>query len=261
MKTVKLLATFLKNSVLIDMEYRVHFVITGFMSIFWICFSLVTLTLFFHYRDYIGGWSYYEAMIVTGLFSFFGAFIEGVLEPNVTKLVEDIRLGNFDFILVKPVNVQIVGTLRVFSVKKFSGMVAGLGICFYAIYKMGYVPSLVDIALFTALFVSGFIILYNLWVMLITTAFWFIQIDSIMEFIFSIFETGRFPVNVYPAPLRIFLTFVVPIAFITTFPSAAILGKVTPKYAIGGIVIAIATTLCSKWLWKYALKQYSSSGS
>lgn len=261
MKTAKLLGAFLKNSLLIDMEYRTHFFVNTLMSFFWVCFSLISLSLFFHHRKQIGGWSYYEAMLVMGLFSFFGAFIEGVLEPNVAKLVEDIRFGNFDFILIKPVNIQITGTLRVFSIKKFPGMIAGLGVSAYALYRLNYIPSAKEMLSFVILFACAFVILYNLWVMLISTAFWFIQIDSIMEFIFSIFETGRFPISVYPAPLRIFLTFVVPIAFITTFPSGAILGKTGPGYILAGLLMAITTTILSTLLWKKALKQYSSASS
>ncbi|SFM48829.1 ABC transporter permease [Thermodesulforhabdus norvegica] len=261
MKTPRLLVAFLKNSLLVDMEYRTHFVVNSFMSLFWICFSLLSLSLFFHHRQEIGGWSYHEAMLVMGFFSFFGSFIEGILEPNVAKLVEDIRFGNFDFILVKPVNVQIIGTLRVFSIKKFPGLVAGLGVCIYALCSLKYTPSVEEVISFVILFICAFVILYNLWVMLVSTAFWFIQIDSIMEFIFSLFETGRFPVSVYPAPIRIFLTFIVPIAFITTFPSGAILGKIGYSHVVAGLFLALGTTFLSIRLWKYALRQYSSASS
>ncbi len=261
MKNFKLIILFIKNSLLIDLEYRVHFLVNFILSLFWIVFSILTLKLFFYHRNSIGGWNYYEAMLILGIFSFFSAFIEGVLEPNVSKLVEDIRFGNFDFVLLKPVNSQILGTLRSFSIKKFPSMLAGIGICVYALLRLHYMPSIGDFLLFLTFFMSASLILYGMWVTLITTAFWFVQIDSIMEFIFALFETGRFPITVYPLPLRIALTFIVPIAFITTFPSAAIIGKINGWYGIASIGIATLVFTISTKFWKYALTKYSSASS
>ncbi len=261
MKSFRLIVLFIKNSLLIDLEYRIHFIVNVLLGIFWITFSLLTLKLFFYHRSNIGGWNYYESMLVLGMFSFFSAFIEGVLEPNVSRLVEDIRFGHFDFVLLKPVNSQVLGTLRSFSIKKFPAMIAGLGICVYALVNLQYVPSIFDVCLFLIFFSSALIILYSLWVMLITTAFWFVQIDSIMEFISALFETGRFPVTVYPAPLRFLFTFIVPIAFITTFPSAAIIGRINIRYAVGALFVAGAFYLISTVFWKFALTKYSSASS
>ncbi len=261
MKNFKLIALFIKNSLLIDLEYRVHFIVNVFLGVFWITFSLLTLKLFFYHRSNIGGWNYYESMLVLGMFSFFSAFIEGILEPNVSKLVEDIRFGHFDFVLLKPVNSQVFGTLRSFSIKKFPAMFAGLAVCVYALVHLQYLPSVGDICLFLVFFSSALVILYSLWVMLITTAFWFVQVDSIMEFVFAIFETGRFPVTVYPAPLRFLFTFIIPIAFITTFPSAAIIGKINVYYAAMAILVAGMVYFVSTMFWKYALTKYSSASS
>ncbi|MBW1975780.1 MAG: ABC-2 family transporter protein [Deltaproteobacteria bacterium] len=261
MKDIKLVGLFMKNAVLIDMEYRAHFLVNTLLSIFWLCFSILTLKLFFYHRTSLGGWAYEESLLVLGLFSFFGSFIEGVLEPNVAKLVEDIRFGNFDFILLKPVNVQLIGTLRSFSMKKLPAMFGSVIICVYALYQLHYMPSIPDIALFLMFFTSGFLILYGLWVALIATAFWFIQIDSIMEFVFAVFETGRFPITVYPTPLRLVLTYIVPIAFITTFPAAAIIGKVTFHHACMALGLAGIILFVGSCFWKYALTRYSSASS
>jgi ABC-2 type transport system permease protein len=58
-----------------------------------------------------------------------------------------------------------------------------------------------------------------------------------------------------------FLTFIVPVAFITTFPAAALIHKLEPVYALYGIGFALALLLLSAWFWKFALRFYASASS
>ena len=60
--------------------------------------------------------------------------------------------------------------------------------------------------------------------MLTTTAFWLVKVDNISELFYAFFSAGRFPVSAFPVWVRFVLTFIVPIAFITTVPAAAAVG-------------------------------------
>jgi ABC-2 type transport system permease protein len=95
----------------------------------------------------------------------------------------------------------------------------------------------------------------------VTSAFWFIRIDNITELFTAIYETGRFPVSVYPAWLRGVLTFVVPIAFITTFPAAAILGKARFVLLAAAVFLALVLFAVCVGFWRFAVRHYSSASS
>ena len=108
---------------------------------------------------------------------------------------------------------------------------------------------------------SAAVIVYSIWVMMVTTAFWFVRVDNITELFTAIYETGRFPVNAYPGWMRGVLTFVIPIAFITTFPAAALLGQARTYLLLASFLIAALLLIGSVLFWRLALQHYSSASS
>ena len=69
------------------------------------------------------------------------------------------------------------------------------------------------------------------------------------------------PITVYRGPVRVVLTFVVPIAFMTTFPAAALINKLEWVYALIGVALALTLFALSAFFWRFALRSYSSASS
>jgi ABC-2 type transport system permease protein len=107
---------------------------------------------------------------------------------------------------------------------------------------------------------AGLVIFYSLLMILITLSFWFVEVSNIMELIYTFFEAGRFPVTAFPTWVRIVLTFIVPIAFITTVPAQAVLGWLQPAGVVTGLTIAAVLFAVSRAFWRYALRHYTSAG-
>ena len=77
----------------------------------------------------------------------------------------------------------------------------------------------------------------------------------------SVLVAGRFPVSAFPAGLRAFFTFIVPVAFLTTVPAEAILGRASGPWLLAGGAVAIAAVVVSRWFWRFALRFYTSASS
>jgi ABC-2 type transport system permease protein len=261
MRYLRLLSIFYRNSLYAEMEYRANFVANLLMSAFWLAFAILGLQVFFYHRDQIGSWGYFEALLVVGFFSLFNGLIEALLQPNMSRIIEQIRMGTFDFVLTKPVNSQFMASLRHLSIWKLADVAMGLGICGYAMARLSVLPSIVDLIAAAGFVLCGTIILYSIWLMMVTSAFWFVRIDNISELFSAIYETGRFPVSVYPSWMRGVLTFVVPIAFITTFPAAAILGRAAPLLLAVAFVLAAGLFCGGVVFWRFAVRRYSSASS
>jgi ABC-2 type transport system permease protein len=60
---------------------------------------------------------------------------------------------------------------------------------------------------------------------------------------------------------RIFFTFVVPVAFLTTVPAEAMLGKADLIWMLGAGLLAITLLAFSHFFWQFALKFYTSASS
>jgi ABC-2 type transport system permease protein len=86
-------------------------------------------------------------------------------------------------------------------------------------------------------------------------------VENFGELFYAFYETGRFPVTIYGRWLRFVLTYIVPVAFLTTFPAATLLGKLSIGFVVASVVMAIALFYSSSRFWNYAIRFYSSASS
>lgn len=261
MRYLRLLSIFYRYSIVKELEYRVNFIANVFMSLFWLVWAIVSISVFFLHRDKMGDWTYLEVLMVVGLFTFFSGVMESLLRPNVGGIIEQIRDGTFDFVLTKPVNAQFIASLRNVVVWRFVDILIGLGLIVYSLKQLGVTPSPERIFTFLAMLTSALFIVYSLWLVMSSFAFWFVKIDNITELFNAFYETGRYPVTIYRGLVRAILTFIVPIAFVTTFPASALLGRLDPATAYTGVIFAIALLVASNRFWNFAIRHYSSASS
>jgi ABC-2 type transport system permease protein len=88
-------------------------------------------------------------------------------------------------------------------------------------------------------------------------AIWSIGSEGLDDLIQGMVEAGRFPVDLYRGVVRGLLTFIIPVAMLTTFPAEALLGRGT--VGLAGIAAAVAGALLwmTSRLWTWSLRRYS----
>ena len=105
------------------------------------------------------------------------------------------------------------------------------------------------------------LILYSLWFMLATTSLWFVKIHNVTNLLSGLLEAGRFPVPAYPALYRVVLTFVVPVALLTTVPASAVLHRPWGVPRLAALLLAASLAVLSRTFWRFGLRRYSSASS
>ena len=261
LRHLRILSIYYRASLLTQMEYRANFGSSFVLSLLWPCWIVSLLSVFFYHTSNLGGWSFYEAMMVLGMYDIFIGLQETILAPNLQQLTEHIQKGTLDFVLLKPANGQFLATITSCNLMRLFDVAIGFGLVGAGLYQLGRVPSLMEIAAFAVMLPAGMVIVYSIWLLSASLAFWFVRIDNFGEIFYAFYETGRFPVTVYRPWLRLILTYVVPIAFLTTFPAATLLGKVSPYLVAGSVGIAALLFVASHRFWNYAVRFYSSASS
>jgi ABC-2 type transport system permease protein len=173
--------------------------------------------------------------------------------------VRYVEQGTLDFVLLKPISSQFWLSLRQLSPWGIPDICFGLGLIIYA--GMALDLKAMDLILGIVLLGLGCIILYSLWFMLGATSIWFVKIYNVTEVLKGFLEAGRYPMVAYPAIYRIFFTFIIPIAFLTTVPAEAMLGRLDPLWLPVTFLLAIALLTLSHYFWQFALKFYTSASS
>jgi ABC-2 type transport system permease protein len=258
---LRILLIYYRASLLAQMEYRANFGASLLLSLLWPCWIVSLLSVFFYHTSSLGGWSFNEAMMVLGMYDIFIGLQETILAPNLQQVTEHIQKGTLDFVLLKPANGQLQATITSCNLTRLFDVAIGFGLVAAGLYRLGRVPSLMEIVAFAVMLLAGVVIVYSIWLLTTSMAFWFVRIDNFGELFYAFYETGRFPVTVYRPWLRLILTYVVPIAFLTTFPAATLLGRISLYVVAGSVGIAGLLSYLSHRCWNYAIRFYSSASS
>jgi ABC-2 type transport system permease protein len=256
---LKVLSLFWTASIAAEMEYRINFLLATLASLGGVTGGLFGLFLFYRGGYHFADWSWDEALLVLGVFTLVQGFIDIFLISNLNRIVRHVQQGTLDFVLLKPISAQFWLSTYTFSLWGIPDFGFGLLLIGYAGQHLSlqwyhYLASVLPI-------LFSFMIIYSLWFMLGAMSIWFVKIYNVTEVLRGLVEAGRFPISAYPMAYRIFFTFVVPIAFMTTVPVEAMLGKI----AVSGIAIAAALAILLLFLsnrfWRFALRFYTSASS
>jgi ABC-2 type transport system permease protein len=68
-------------------------------------------------------------------------------------------------------------------------------------------------------------------------------------------------VSIFKGSVRLFFTFVVPIALMTTYPAEALLGRLAPGGVWFGLAGALAFGLGGRFVFTHAIGRYTSASS
>lgn len=252
---------FIQVSVQNFTAYRFDLFVRGLTSLIHIGAELLAVWTIFDNTQTLKGWRWQHMLVLVGVYRIIAGGIRISIVPNMRKLLDEIREGTFDFVLLRPVNAQFLVSIREFVIWRLTDVVLGAAAAAYGCYSLiGHVP-IIQTLVFILMIAAGFAIVYSVWLMLATLCFWFIRIQNIEMVFWNVFEAGRYPIVIYNPWVRWVLTFIVPLAFITTFPAGSLLNDPTigvpakaPYYAV---LIAMTLLLISGWFWRFGLKRYS----
>jgi viologen exporter family transport system permease protein len=251
----------LRMSAVTAMQYRSDFIVKGLMSFLWLGVTLVPLVSVFQQRAVVRGWTFPEALVVVGCFALMKGILEGAVSPSLTSVVEHVRKGTLDFLLLKPVDAQfLVSTARI-EPWRVMDLVGGVGVLVYAFHALGRIPAPAHVALAAALMVVGVMVLYALWILVVSAAFWVVKVDNLSYLFGSLFDAGRWPIAVFRGALWFAFTFVFPLALMTSYPAMALIGRLSPATALAAAAGGLTFASLARMVWQRALGFYTSASS
>ena len=260
MRYLRLLEIQLRTSLVLSMQYRADFLLDGFIEVFWMATAIIPLLVVFHLRAVIVGWNLGEALMVMGWFTFLQGVLEGAVNPSVVAVVEHIRKGTLDFVLVKPADAQFLVSTARFLPWRCVNMVAAFGVFAWGFKLLGHGPTLLEVTLGAVTIVAAVVMLYSLWILTVASAFYFVRVDNLTQLFSAVFDAARWPADVFRGVVRALFTFVIPITIMTTTPAEALLGRLRTPALFGAIAGAVLAFAISRWVWNRSIARYTSAG-
>jgi ABC-2 type transport system permease protein len=248
---------FLRVGIMNELQYRVNFFIHLFQSLLSLGTGLVVLALVFSYTSELNGWTRPQLLAVLGVQILMGGLIHAVIQPNMELLMEQVRDGKLDYPLTKPEDAQVLVSVRRVRIWQAVDMVSGAIVLTVGIAGLNEGIGPVDALAFAAALLLGGVMIYSFWLIIACVSFWVVRLWEAIELFEGLFQTGRWPVGIYPIWLRVGLTYLVPIAFAVTVPAEAVTSRLHASTLLGALAFAGVLFGFTRWLWKRGLRRYS----
>ena len=257
MRYLRLLTVFFKTSVQTDMEYRADFFTRILASMLGLLTTLGGLTVVFTYTSNIRGWRLADMVVLLSVYYLMDGIVEMFIGPNMRQIMEQVRQGTLDFVLLKPVSAQFLATTRQINIWRIANVLIGAGLSIFSIYRLSLTIGPEQAAAFAITLAASVDIVYSFWLFLVTLTFWVVRIDNLEQIVAQAFEAGRYPIDIYPGWLRGGLTYVVPVVFMITVPARALAGRTHGPQVLMSVVIAVCAVTLTSWFWRFGLKNYT----
>jgi len=254
---IRILIALWRLNVVEELQYRANLVASLLGTLFWIGTALLTLAVFFSHTTRLGGWDYWEVVVLLGVFNALTGLIEAVLRPGIGRLAGEVRSGGLDLVLAKPVDAQGFVSFRRLDIWRLSDVVLGLALAGYALHRLGRTPGLLQLGAFVVALASAGVVVYSIWVVLMSLAFWFVSVENLSVLFDAVYEGARYPVSAYPEALRFLFVYLIPIAWTTTIPASALTGRLGPEIGLAAAAVAAIVFALARLLWRTALKHYT----
>jgi ABC-2 type transport system permease protein len=246
-----------------EMMFKLNFLLWIVVEALWFALQLAFMGVLYSHTESIGGWTKWEVILLSGCSQFLMQLVSIFFMTNLTNLSELIRTGKLDFFLLLPVNARFLISTRKFEVGNCVNALLGLAVIVWALVKLNYLPTAAQIFGFAALCGAGVVIHYSLMCLLATTAFWTVRSQGIVWGYYNLFNIARLPDSAFPRGVfKAVFTFALPMLLVSNVPSKLLVGRLSSPWEMVLLVaMALAGFALSEWVWRRALRQYTSASS
>jgi ABC-2 type transport system permease protein len=254
---MRLALLYLRIGVMNEMQYRANFFVQLVQSIAVTGSGLVVLALVYAHTTDLRGWTHPQLIAVMGVFTMMLGIIGFVIEPNMARLNDDVRLGTLDLILTKPADAQLLVSVREFRLWSLTDVLVGIVVLAYGLVDLGTAVSVAAWAGFAVTLVAGTVMIYCFWLLLTSGVFWFVRMEMVQEMFTGLSRAGQYPVGIYPGWLRYGLTYVAPLAFAITVPVESLTGRLTWVRLATTIGFLVVLATITRLVWRAGIRRYS----
>jgi len=221
----------------------------------------VPLLVVFGTRQAVEGWTFPEMLLVLGWFVALKGVLEGAVSPSLTAVIEHVRKGTLDFVLLKPADAQLLVSVAKLEPWRIVDLL-GAGLIFaYAFGKLGRAPTAGEVLAAGAMLLGALLVLYSIAILVVSIAFFAVRVDNLLYLFQSVFDVARWPSTIFRGFLAVLFTYVLPLALMTTYPALALLGRLRAGTALGALAGAIAFAGFARLLWTLSIRKYTSASS
>lgn len=261
-KHLQIYLLFVKNSVMAQMEYRFNFIGNLAMEGGYLCVKLAYVVVVYRAGVNIMGLTPDQILLFCGTFVGMTAIYAGLFMINNFRLRGQIKDGDLDILLTKPVSLQFMATLRQADMTIFSvDFIAGGVMVAIAWARLRIPVTFATLGGFLGFILISALVSYALFLLPQILSFWLLNTSAIAEITDSFWDFNSMPMDIYYNWIKAVGVFLLPIFVITNFPPMFVLQKLPAGYLAWALALPILLLGLVRMLWSRGLRQYNSASS
>ncbi len=256
---IKALLAYVKINYLRAFEYRADFFMafaaTSFHTVGYVAFLWAILGQV----PTVSGWNFDRMLTLFAANQVMIYLSWAFFRFSLVNFTNDVRDGNFDIALKMPISARFTVSFKQHNTDLPLPLATAVCILIYSLRNAAVTfPGLV---LFMALFILGFIILYNMLFLFTSLSFWVIEGQDLTALFEETFSYSRYPMAIFPTAVNVIFLAIVPILLMIYVPVTALFNVLDFKLAVWSLIMVFVTWFVSEKVWHAGLRHYSSASS
>jgi len=260
MKMLRLFAVAFSLSLRQTFAYRLNFAFDALLALATVTSFVATIALVFTQTGSLAGWSGAQMLVLLGTYAFMTGLRATFVDPNVGAFADHVRTGRLDPSLLQPAPSVVLATCSTHAPLGLVQSALGLGVVGLGLQQIHLVPTLLGGVGWLVLTVLGVLIGWATSVLLACLAFWAPKL-SLGVLYDAVWTFGRYPVDVYTRPLRLLLTYLFPMAAVTTWPARTLIDGLDPARTALGLGITVVFVCAAVAVWHAGVRRYTGATS
>ena len=236
-------------------EYRADLVVGTIISTVWLGLAVIPAVAVFVHVNVASGWTLERLLLVQAVWYLLDGILWIVVQPNLFALEEQVRSGDLDFVLLQPGSALARVSLTRLSVADVPKVFLAAGLALYAIVR-GIDVSVGSALLGLLAIACGVVLMWAIALLTHVKTITAVQFNAGFA-MHSAHNLARIPVGFYGRLVSVILTFVVPVAFLSTIPAEVVFGAGGLLEAAGAVAVATVGVLLTVAAWRHQINRYS----
>tara|TARA_Y100000310_G_scaffold345379_1_gene464295 strand:+ start:2812 stop:3600 length:789 start_codon:yes stop_codon:yes gene_type:complete len=243
-----------------EMAYKLNFWIKSLAITLSDFIGPLFILLIYTTTSGIEGWTFPEFILFQGTLIFAMGFSHVFFAFIGVQVIDMVRLGKFDSVLVKPYNPLVYLTLSSFDWDGLGELLVGFALLVWAFIVLGITVFSWNFLVYLFVVLLALLFFYSIIVTICALSFLLIKSWALFALFFRTMDFAKYPLDIYGSGLRVLFTFFLPLGVASFYPAKALLeglsGWTVLQLTISvGIIFGISLIL-----WHFAMKKYSSAG-
>ena len=244
------------------LAYRMDFLIDTLAVLFSMVIQLAVLTTLFSKVTALKGWSFEQVLFIYG-FSLVPLGLFNLTSVNLYRFSDTFIIqGKFDRVLLRPVGTLTQVMFESFNVAGLNEILIGTAVMIYSGRSLGLELGTSEILGVLVLGPGASLVYSGVFLGITAVSFWHEDRMGLAPPIYNVIRFSRYPITIFGMPIRLFLTFVLPFAWVAFYPATWFIGSPEfSKFAMLTPVVGAIVFTGAVLIWRAGTRNYTSTGS